>query len=93
MNKTPTKVSPRQRALKFSEVWLYNSTIDSGAWMMVDKMMYPRRRFHSSITFRNGPVSGTVWVCGGEVYSYDKKELIYKWTYSTSCECYNDYHR
>ena len=28
-----------------------------------------------------------------KVYSYNKKELIFDWSFSTSCECYNDYHR
>ena len=41
-----------------------------------------KRRFHSSITFRNGPISGTVWVCGGEIYQFNKKLKAFAWTFT-----------
>ena len=41
--------------------------------------------------FRNGPYSGTAWVCGGEYFELNKKTRIYELYVTNTCECFNNY--
>ena len=48
-------------------------------------------QYYLAEIFRNGPYSGTAWVCGGEYYDLNKRSKQYELLVTNECECYNNY--
>ena len=87
----------RRKSFNMSEAWIYDPRLDNrtGGWIHLDdpkNSSSAPRRFHTAVTFRNGPTYGTVWVCGGEIYVFNKILKKFFWEYTNTCECYNSYY-
>ena len=86
------KIAYERRLLTLPETYIYNGTTKD--WTLTEPMNFPVRKYHSGILnhsklvknifhilaeiFRNGPYSGTAWVCGGEYFDLNKRTKKYE---------------